>query len=119
MKPFKIENSDPVTVLSFLRQSKKDFDFNEVLGDVVMWLLPSFTAKPPASSLTICLPLTNNDDASFLVCLVIKRQARIYTYTVAINLLLNSYTTDNVITKAASEVKSFMKENIQTLELFA
>lgn len=53
MKPYKVDDSDPVTILSILGQSERACDSNGISEKVAMCLSPSFTARPPAASLTI------------------------------------------------------------------
>lgn len=67
MSPYKFKDSAPVTILSYLDQSKSACDSNEVLRGVAMWLLSFFMAKSPAASSTIWFTPTNNDDALLLI----------------------------------------------------
>lgn len=53
MMPNRVDDSDLVAVLSFLRQFKRACDSNRVSKSVPMLLLPSFLAKSPAIFLTI------------------------------------------------------------------
>lgn len=68
-----------------------------------------FLAKSPAASLAICLSSTNNNDALLLVCRETEGQKRIYKYIDAVNSLLNSHETYDVIAKAAAEIDLYRK----------
>lgn len=78
-----------------------------------------FTAKSSATSITIRLTPKNNDDAPLLAYQGTKGQEHIYTYIEAVNCLLNSYATADVVAKAASEIEPFKKYNNQTAVQFA
>lgn len=75
-------------------------------------------AKYSAASLTIRLSARKDVDVPALVRRKIKGQGRIYTFVEAVNYLLNSYATENVIAEAASVIKPFMKFHNQTTGLF-
>lgn len=80
MKPYRFNASNPVTVLSYLRQYKRACDSNEVLERVAMWALPFFMAKPPAVFLIIRLTPIIGVQALVIVGQEFVGQERIYTH---------------------------------------
>lgn len=80
IKPFRFDDADPVTVLSFLEQFKEDRDSKEASEAVAMWHLPLLRAKSAAASLAICLTARKDDDVRTLVHREIEAQECICTY---------------------------------------
>lgn len=64
-------------------------------------------------SLTVCLKLTNDDNAPPLLLWEMEGDGHIYTYLEAVNCLLNLYITNDVIAETESEILSFEKYNNQ------
>lgn len=83
-----------------------------------MWRLLFFVTRSPVASLTIRLTPTNSDGVPLLLRQGIEDRERIYTYIDAVSYLLNSYATDDVIAKAASEIESCEKYNNNTAVQF-
>lgn len=113
-KPYKIEDSNAVTVLLFLEQFTQAYDYNEVSKSVVMCLLLLSIVRSPVVQQMICLTPTNSSYALPLHHQRIDGRERIFTYNEGVDFLLKSYTADDMIAKIASEIKSFKKYNNQT-----
>lgn len=114
MKQFRFDDSNPVTVLSFMGQFKRSYDFDGVYEGAAMRLLPFFMDEYPAASLTVCVTPRIDVDAPAIVHREVEGYVRIYAQVEAVNYLLNSYATDDVIKKAASDIELFKKVFIQT-----
>lgn len=106
MKPYKFENSDPVTKLSFLGQFKIAIDSNSVSEGVEMWLLTSFTARSPAASLTIWMTPSKDHENKLDGRRGVEVLEQIYAYVEATNYLLKSYVADDVIAKALTGIEA-------------
>lgn len=76
-------------------------------------------AKAQAASLTISLLPTNENEAPYQHQRGMEGQKLIYTYVYTDSYLLNSYETDDVIEKSASEIDLFLMYNNQTAVQFA
>lgn len=111
LKPYQFDDFNPVMALSLLGQFKRAFDFNRVSHGAYMWLLLSIAAKSPAASLTIRLTVrkdVNVDSLAILHCRI-EGYKRICMYVGEVNYLPKAYASNDVIAKAASEIKSFKK----------
>lgn len=67
MKTYRFQDSDPVTILSFMGQCKKACDSNRVSESAAMWPQPFFMTKSPATSLTSRLTLRKDVDVPAIV----------------------------------------------------
>lgn len=73
---------------------------NRVSKGVAMWVLPSFMKKLSAAWLTIRLTPSKGDNALSLVDRGQEEQERLFTYVDAVNYLLSSHATDDVISES-------------------
>lgn len=107
IKPYKFEDSDQATKLSFLRQLKKACDSNGVLKGVAMWLPSFFMLKSLAAPATIQMT-PGKDPREYLDGhRRIVRQSCSYTYVEAVCYPPNSYATKGLIAKAGAKTDAF------------
>lgn len=119
MNPYKIDDADPISVLSFLGQVERACDSNGVSEKVAMWLLQFSIKKFQAASLTIRLTRKQGDDIPNMMDRGRDEQERIHTYIEAVNYLLRSYATDDAKARASSKTESLKKLTHQNAVQYA
>lgn len=84
MKPYKLRESDFVTILPYFGQFMHVCNFNEVSKGVVVWPLQFSVPEPSLLSSTVSMKLTNTDDVPSLGRNETKKQKYTFSYFEAV-----------------------------------
>lgn len=89
----KFQPSDPITILPFLRDFKRECDVNRIHEGAAMWLIAKYLNEPAKAQLTSRMTRKGSHASGSLS-----------TYCQVVNNLLRSYAPDDVVAAAECEV---------------
>lgn len=100
LKETEFDESDPISVLAFLKEFRDACDSIGVHEGVAMWLFPHFMKKPASSSLSARLSSRKSKSSGL-------HDERLSSYVEVVNFMLATYATDDVIARAVKTLENY------------
>ena len=102
MRPHLFDGSDPITIIPFLEAFRDSCNVNGVHEGAALWLVGYFLRGSAKSKVTA---RTTSNNAKK------KIGNRLLTYCQAIDFLLRTYATDDIIARAVDDLKSYKQDS--------